>query len=174
MQRGISCYASMLNVTAVPRTFKRGMTNTQPGTLPERLQHLVKRAHRSVNAAAKAWGVPQSTLKRIIDGTTGRPDTSTLEKIAGGANVTLTWLLTGAHAAGTQEGAPGYGDGPADELVRWLNLPETRAQLPLPERIKHAYTQGVAQAFDTTGFRVVDAWRDFEITRHPLVRDAEL
>lgn len=49
----------------------------------------------NLNAAAHAWGIPQPTLHRIVEGTTKSPRVDLLAKIAAAHSTTIEWLFTG-------------------------------------------------------------------------------
>jgi hypothetical protein len=52
---------------------------------------------RGVNKAAATWGIPQPTLRRVIEGITKHPRADLLSRItAAHPNVTLEWLLDGS------------------------------------------------------------------------------
>ena len=71
-------------------------SHSSQGPLSERVRALVDRYFGgSVNAAAKAWAVPQSTVKRICDGTTTAPREKALERIARSHATSVEWLLRG-------------------------------------------------------------------------------
>jgi transcriptional regulator with XRE-family HTH domain len=62
-----------------------------------------------VQRAAKAWGVPQPTLRRIYRGLNVRPSADALSRIAQATGTTVEWLLTGAGSPprqNTDTGAP--------------------------------------------------------------------
>ncbi len=63
----------------------------------DRLDHAMRKAgYKSQNALAKASGVSQSTINRLLKtpGTTG-PDAATIEKLAQACNVNFNWLKDG-------------------------------------------------------------------------------
>jgi len=62
--------------------------------LAERLDFAMKaRKVKSQSALARASGVPQPTINRILKGTTTTPDTTTLQRLADALEVSLPWLL---------------------------------------------------------------------------------
>src|SRR5256885_12566851 len=75
-------------------------SHSSQGPLSDRVKALVDRYFGgSVNAAAKAWALPQSTVKRICDGTTTSPREKALERIARAHATTVEWLLHGGAGA---------------------------------------------------------------------------
>lgn len=75
--------------------------NSAPGTLTERLRHAAKEAgFESQSSLARASGVPQATISRILsgDGSSG-PELETIRKLASACRVSLTWLAEGMDAA---------------------------------------------------------------------------
>lgn len=68
-----------------------------------RISDLVKQSGGSVNAAAKAIGLPQQTLDRIVRGQHRAPQVKTLQRIADFYGTTVDWLMTGR------------GDGPSSD-----------------------------------------------------------
>ncbi|TAM07262.1 MAG: LexA family transcriptional regulator [Paraburkholderia sp.] len=71
--------------------------------LAERLDFAMKaRRVESQSALSRASGVPQPTINRILKGTTTKPDTDTLQKLADALEVSLAWLVDetgdGPHA----------------------------------------------------------------------------
>jgi len=66
-------------------------------TIPERLDQAMRAAgFASQSALARASGVPQPTINRILSGSVkGAPETSTLTRLAAACNVSFTWLLEG-------------------------------------------------------------------------------
>jgi transcriptional regulator with XRE-family HTH domain len=65
------------------------------GPFASRVLGLVEFAHPSVNAAAKAIGIPQRTLARIVTGEMPNPRAEVLRRIAAFYDVSVDWLLTG-------------------------------------------------------------------------------
>lgn len=67
--------------------------------LSKRIKKLVDSTFPSVNAAAKAIGIPQQTLDRIVRGQHRAPRVETLQQIADFYDTTVDWLLNGRGAA---------------------------------------------------------------------------
>lgn len=126
----------------------RAPAETEPATdLKDRvLQLIAEHDGGNKSQAARRCGINQPAMSRLANGTT-TPDLETVRAVAHGYSVSLDWLVTGQgpreRARGSTPTVPddmGYGDTPADELVHWLELPETKRQLPeLGKRIKRAY-----------------------------------
>lgn len=122
------------------------------GSLGARVAELVDRHHGgSVNAAATHTGVPQPTLRRLVEGKTRNPHAHLLTTLAGYYDVDVGWLLTG------------QGRGPADDATRttplsgeWIAWAQLVASLPLDDATREALlylpTATVA-AFYGTGWR---------------------
>lgn len=83
--------------------------------LSKRVTGLIKR-HGSVNACAKAIGIPQSTLDRIARGERGLPRTETLQLIAEFFDTSVDWLITGQGR-------------PPSESHSWNIIPQAEAKL---------------------------------------------
>lgn len=67
---------------------------------------------------ARASGVPQPTISRILKGTgKQQPETDTLKKLAAACNVSFAWLLAG-------DGEMGY-QSPDDVVIHEGNSPIT-------------------------------------------------
>lgn len=76
-------------------------THPVPGTLRERLERASEEAgFDSQSSLARASGVPQATISRILggDGTSG-PELETIRKLAAACGVSLTWLAEGVNPA---------------------------------------------------------------------------
>jgi hypothetical protein len=70
--------------------------NDPLGSLAARVRYLIRvKFGESVNAAARAWGIPQRTLARIASGATTDPQASAVQRIADGAGVAPEWVLKG-------------------------------------------------------------------------------
>ena len=86
------------------------MTNV----IQQRVAALVRDYYQgSVNQAAEAIGVPQTTLNRLVSGRTPNPRSALLQRIANKAKVPIGWLL---------------GDGPDDP-------PKEQVQVAGPDRV---------------------------------------
>lgn len=80
-----------------------GWLDTRPDTraplssIGDRLDLAMRKAgHASQAALARASGVPQPTIARVLKGTgRGGPETETIRKLAGACNVSFSWLQTG-------------------------------------------------------------------------------
>jgi phage repressor protein C with HTH and peptisase S24 domain len=73
-------------------------------TLSERIVEAMKDAgFPSQTALARASGVPQPTINRIINKVAGTPETQTLQKIADACEVSVLWLLDGTGPKSRQE-----------------------------------------------------------------------
>lgn len=60
----------------------------------------------NVNAAAKSWAVPVSTVHRILEGQVEAPRLDTLRQIAEGSGIPIAWLLGDSTTDSAQGGAP--------------------------------------------------------------------
>jgi transcriptional regulator with XRE-family HTH domain len=148
-------------------------------TLSDRVRRLIEeRDAGNKSAAARRCGINQPAMSRLANGATS-PDLDTVRAIAQGYGVSLDWLVTGggpqqADGAGAAPDDMGYGDSPADELVHWLELAETKRQIPeLGKRIKRAYRLATDRGFQPEDYAVLDAWRDRETRANPPVDDAK-
>jgi len=74
-------------------------------TLTSRIKDLVAKSG-TVNSQAKAIGLKQQTLQRIVTGAHKNPAVDTLSKIAGYYNTTVDWLYSG-NGEGPKSGIPG-------------------------------------------------------------------
>lgn len=85
----------------------------------------------SVNAAAKAAGVPQRTLSRIVNGETAKPNPNVLRKLAEASNVSEGWLTTGRGKGPRQRRTTGGGRAESEwlKLIETLGLDEVRDAL---------------------------------------------
>lgn len=141
------------------------MTSSVASVL-DRLRYVIReRDGDNDSAVARRLGMHQTTISRIKAGTT-EPKTKTLEKFAAAYRLNLSWLLTGEgepFERGTAGHGPGYGDGPADKIIRDLDFPEDR--LPLPARIKEAYVRAVDDRIPPPDFVILDSWRDRKLSR---------
>ena len=107
------------------------MSSTLP-TLTSRVRYLViVRFGSSVNAAAKASGIPQRTLSRIVHGETKSPNAVALRKFAAASKVSESWLLTGAGKGPRMRRARGTGRAESEwfMLVEGFGLNRPREQL---------------------------------------------
>lgn len=69
-------------------------------SISERVKELVDlRFLGNVNAAARAWSIPQPTLRRIVAGLSERPRADVLVRIAKANETSVEWLLTGEGQA---------------------------------------------------------------------------
>lgn len=127
-------------------------------TLAGRMRDLVDRHFDgSVNAAARAIGVPQPTLLRIVDGRTQAPRMGALTRIAQFFRCDEGWLLTGkgrgpgeVEAAGERASAQGPAEAPRVWAARreWesvveslrLDLTLSRWMRALPLAMQNAVT----------------------------------
>lgn len=79
-------------------------------TVHDRVRELIDRQYvGKVQRAAKAWGVPQPTLRRIYQGLNVRPSAEALHRIARATGTTTEWLLTGEGSppvSGDERSAP--------------------------------------------------------------------
>jgi hypothetical protein len=102
-------------------------------------------------------------------GEIARPSTENVRRIAIASRVSLDWLLLGDADGGSDEGAHhmgghapervGYGDTDADELVRWLDLPATRRQIPsVEDRVRRAVDVALQRSFSGDDWDVLYAW----------------
>lgn len=72
--------------------------------------------HASQAALARASGVPQPTIARILKGTgRGGPETETIRKLAGACNVDFSWLNDGSRA-------PDRSQDPLPQAIELLQL----------------------------------------------------
>ena len=73
-------------------------------TLSERLDEAMRiRGVESQSALARASGVPQPTINRILKGTTPTPDLQTVQKLSAALHLNLEWL---AHGVGPGPDSP--------------------------------------------------------------------
>lgn len=70
--------------------------------LARRLQQLVDASGAAQRAIAQRAGIPESTLRNILNGTSTSPRSDTLGKLAQALDVTEQYLLTGSDAAAPQ------------------------------------------------------------------------
>src|SRR5215207_1790232 len=102
---------------------------TSLSTLTARVRYLVVLSFgSSVNAAAKASGVPQRTLSRIVKGETQTPNPAALSKFAAACKVSETWLRTGEGTGPRQRRTLSAGRGESEwfKLLEALGLDELR------------------------------------------------
>lgn len=82
-----------------------------PSTVSTRLDEAMTKAGYTQNGLARASGVPQPTINRILKGPNKRgPETETLRKLAQACNVSFDWLNEGVGDA------PRVGRGKVSEL----------------------------------------------------------
>lgn len=88
--------------------------------LVDRIRGLVAGAG-SVNATARAIGLKQQTLDRIVRGEHAAPRVETLQKIAEFFDTTVDWLLTG-KGRGPSTSSQNWNVIPQAEFDRWQKL----------------------------------------------------
>jgi transcriptional regulator with XRE-family HTH domain len=88
-------------------------------TIGDRLNDAIGRAgFRSQNDLARASGVPQPTISRILKGVgTKGPETETLRKLAAACGVTFDWLNEGIEPTGLPRGQISSTHDPKVQLV---------------------------------------------------------
>src|SRR5437899_2974383 len=88
-----------------------------------RVRELIDRVHGgSVNAAAKALGIPQSSLAKIVSGAVKNPRVQTLQIIVNHFGGTLDWLATGEGQAPPLLQESPWNVVPQAEYLRWRSL----------------------------------------------------
>lgn len=85
------------------------MTNDHEDTIASRVRSQLDARGLSVRGAAKLAGLPESTIRNILDGITDSPRGVTMTKLAALFGVSEQWLMTGGGVAATH---PAYVDEP--------------------------------------------------------------
>ncbi|MGH7594140.1 MAG: hypothetical protein ACRELE_09870 [Gemmatimonadales bacterium] len=94
-------------------------------------------------AAARAWGVPQATVQRLVVGDSQTVRATTLDKIARKHDTSIDWLMSGRGPDPfATEPMPYVEYMDFERLVRGLQLSDAarRAVLDLPRATSHAHT----------------------------------
>jgi transcriptional regulator with XRE-family HTH domain len=111
-----------------------------PSTVSTRLDEAMRKAGFSQNALARASGVPQPTINRILKGPTKQgPETDTLRKLARACNVSFEWLHEG------------IGEAPRTGSSKVMEIPVT----PIPPAAQETWLQRV----DADEARLLDLYR---------------
>jgi len=104
-----------------------------PLDIAGRVELLVDLFHRgSVNAAAKAMGIPQPTLAQIVRGKVKSPRAHVLQAIAGFYEISVDWILTG------QGKGPDLNGQPPELFFAAREWNAVLAELELPSSALHA------------------------------------
>lgn len=147
------------------------MTESGLVGMSERIKRLVaERDGGKASVAARRCGISQPTMHRLVNGEQTDPPVSTINKIAQTYGVPVGWLMYGPEylkiESRNKPVAPFTLPGsPADDTLRWLDAPESRRLWTDHERILKAYGIMLDRGWDLPTRAVVDAWRDYTLSR---------